>query len=240
MDTVRLKYAASESFSPGGGVTGVRSTKVSAKIKKFALANDVTLVFTQGDGVWNQTPLSFARTFDDHDIFETDDNTIVITQFALQYSAGADTFWDNNNGADYRVETARPNTVGGNVVLNSATAKRGTQAGGGLTFTTSWVEGEIWVKDLSFAKRVGMRLSTNNWASFVDTPATFNSKVPTNQGLSQVEIWGFKTPELNLDNTTPSFVFAVFYENLNTGEWFWDNNCGQDFRLSKADGASTE
>jgi hypothetical protein len=130
--------------------------------------------------------------------------------------------------------------VGGNVVLNRATARRGTQAGGGFTFTTSWVEGEIWVKNLSFNKRVGIRLSPNAWVSFADTLATFVATVSTNQGLSQVEIWRFKTPELNLDNSQPNFVFAVFYENLNTGQWFWDNNCGQDFRLSKNDLATVE
>jgi hypothetical protein len=237
---IELKYGASETFSPGGGVTGVKSTKVSAKLKKLAGVSDAALVYTQGDGVWSQAPLSFAKTFDDHEIFERNDSTIVITQFALRYSSGADTFWDNNNGSDYHVDTVRPNTVGGNVVLNRATAKRGSQAGGGFTFTTSWVEGEIWVKNLSFNKRVGIRLSPNNWAGFADTLATFTGLVPTNQGLSQVEIWRFKTGELNLDNSTPHFVFAVFYENLSTGEWFWDNNLGQDFRLSKTDGSVTE
>jgi len=48
-------------------------------------------------------------------------------------------------------------------------------------------------------------------------------------GLSQIEIWKFKTPELNLDQSTPNFRFAIFYNNLNTGEWFWDNNFGQDY-----------
>jgi len=64
--------------------------------------------------------------------------------------------------------------------------------------------------------------------------------VSTNTGLSQVEIWKFKTPELNLDSSQPDFVFAVFYENQNTGQRFWDNNFEQDYRLSKNDLATVE
>ena len=54
-------------------------------------------------------------------------------------------------------ETFR-NVTGGNVMLNTATARRGSQAGGGFTFTTSWFEGEIYVNNLSFAKEVGVAI----------------------------------------------------------------------------------
>ena len=52
------------------------------------------------------------------------------------------------------------------------------------------------------------------------------------------EVWQFKTPELNLDNFASEFRFAVFYRVQATGEVFWDNNFGQDYRNSKADGAT--
>src|SRR4030095_311246 len=117
------------------------------------------------------------------------------------------TFWDNNDNADYAVA---PNVVGGHVTLRRAAARRGMQGGGGFTFVTSWVEGEIWVNNLSFNKRVGIRLSANNWGTFGDTLAAYSGKVPLYTGLSHVERWTFKTPELNLDTSTPDFVFAVF------------------------------
>jgi hypothetical protein len=40
---------------------------------------------------------------------------------------------------------------------------------------------------------------------------------------------------LNLDQSSPVFRFAIFYNNLDTGEFFWDNNFGQDYTLSKSD-----
>jgi len=237
---VELKYMVSETFSPGGGLTGVRNTVVSAKVRNLAFAKDVQLIYTQGDGQWREAPLTFSRTFGDHDIFERDDDTIVVAQCALRYSSDGATYWDNNSGWNYSVSGGGPNTVGGNVVLNQATARRGSEAGGGFVFTTSWLEGEIWVKNLSYQKRVGVRLSTNAWVSSNDTLASYAGTVTTNEGLSQVEVWKFKTPELNLDTSQPDFVFVVFYQDLDSGVTYWDNNFGQDFRLSKNEGMVVE
>jgi len=89
-------------------------------------------------------------------------------------------------------------------------------------------------------KRVGIRLSTDDWATSQDTLAAFSGTVPVAEGPSEVEIWTFKTPELNLDASIPAFRFAIFYNDLDSGEFFWDNNFGQDYTLSKADLATDE
>src|ERR671933_582483 len=47
---------------------------------------------------------------------------------------------------------------GGTVILYSARARRGMQAGGGFTFTTSSLEGEILVNTLASPEAVGVRL----------------------------------------------------------------------------------
>jgi Carbohydrate/starch-binding module (family 21) len=237
---VRLKYGESETFAPGGGSTGVEVTKVVAKAKNIAFIKDVALHYKQPDGTWTEKPLSWNKGFGDYDVFSRIDNTFDTTEFVIRYSVAGQTFWDNNNGGNYRVNSGFPNTVGGNVILNQATARQGTQAGGGFVFTTSWVEGEIYVNNLSFNKHVGIRLSANNWATFQDTNSSFSGTVPVATGLSQVEVWKFKTPEFNLDESTPFFHFAVFCNNLDAGEWFWDNNFAQDYTLNKADLSADE
>ena len=237
---IRLKYAESDSYSPGGGITGVNNTNVSAKVENIAFAKDVALRYARPDGTWVENALVWQKNFGAYDLFARSDNTFVMTRFVIRYSVGGQTFWDNNDGANYHIDELRPNTVGGNVILNKAVSRQGTQAGGGFVFTTSWVEGEIFVENLSFNKRVVIRLSANRWASFQDTLASFSGNVPVAEGLSQVEVWKFKTPEMNLDQSSPDFFFAVFYNNLDTGEWFWDNNFAQDYTLSKTDFASDE
>ena len=235
MSPVRLKYVESDTFSPGGGITGVQNTVLSAKVQNLGFIKDVALHYRQTDGTWIERPLNWVKNYGNYDLFSRNDNTIVINEFVLRYTVNGQTFWDNNNGFNYHVDEIHPNTVGGNVVLNFAKARRGTEAGGGFVFDTSWVEGEIYLNDLSFNKQVGIRLSTDGWASFHDTGATFAGFHSVAEGVSTVQVWKFKTPELNLDNSTPDFKFAIFYHNLDSGQFFWDNNFGQDYTLSKAD-----
>ena len=96
------------------------------------------------------------------------------------------------------------------------------------------------MQNLSFNKRIGIRLTANDWATSHDTDASFGGNVPVATGVSNVEVWKFKTPEFNLDESVPSFRFAIYYNNLDTGEWFWDSNFGRDYALSKADSAFIE
>lgn len=240
IDAVRLKYLESDSFAPGGGIGTVNNTTVSAKVKNIAFAKAVTLHYEDPSGTWREKPLSWQANFGGYDLFSGSDGGFVTTQFVVSYSVNGNTFWDNNGGSNYHVSEVRPNTVGGNVVLNKAVARRGTEAGGGFVFTTSWVEGEILVNNLSFNKHVGIRLSTNDWATFADTNAVFSGTESVAEGISGVEIWKFKTPELNLDASIPHFRFAVFFDDLDAGMRFWDNNFGQDYILSKNDLATDE
>ncbi len=167
---------------PGGGVTGVNNTKITAKVKNIAFAKDVAIHYAQADGTWSERTLSWQKNFTGYDLFSRTDNTFSTTEFVIRYTVSGQTFWDNNGGANYHVDSARPNTVGGIVILNKAIARRGSQAGGGFVFTTSWVEGEIFVKNLSFQKHVGIRLSSNGGASFHDTNASFSGNVPVAVG----------------------------------------------------------
>jgi hypothetical protein len=238
---VRLKYGESETFSPGGGITGAEITKVSAKVANIAFQKDVVLHYQQPDGSWGERSLLHQGWFGDYDLFGGSFNDIVTTQFVIRYSTDGQTFWDNNSFANYHVDAGKPNVVADRrVVLNKAIAKRGTEAGGGFVFTTSWAEGEIYVQNLSFNKRVGIRLTANNWTTAHDTDAAFTGKVPVAAGTSEVEVWKFKTPEFNLDESTPEFRFAIYYNDLDTGEWSWDNNFGRDYVLNKADSTKIE
>src|ERR1044071_3344939 len=102
---VRLKYGESETFSPGGGLTGVNVTKMIAKVKNIGFAKDVALVYKQSDGSWAEKPLAWQKNFGNYDIFARGDNTFATTEFAIRFSIAGQTFWDNNNGGNYHVDT---------------------------------------------------------------------------------------------------------------------------------------
>jgi hypothetical protein len=238
---VKLKYGKSETFAPGGGIGNVEITQASAKVVNLGFQKGVAIRYRQPDGSWAERSLSWQRNFGDYDLFSGDFNDFTTNQFAIRYSVNGQTFWDNNSFADYHADTVHPNVVAElKVILNKAVAKRGNQAGGGFVFTTSWAEGEIYVQNRSFNKRVGIRLTANNWATSHDTDAAYGGLVPVAAGASAVEVWKFKTPEFNLDESTSDFQFAIYYHDHDTGEWFWDNNFGRNYRLSKTDAATIE
>jgi hypothetical protein len=237
-ESVRLKLARREFFS-GGGFSGTYAP-FSVKVKNIAFSKEVVVHYTPYGDTWKDFALTFSSHFGDYDVFGGTVNEQVM-QFVIRYSSGGETFFDNNAGQDYRF-VSNLAAVGGNVMLNYATAKQGNEAGGGFVFTTSWLEGEILVNNLAFAKDVGVRFSTDGGGSWHDSSGFFAGS-QTSSGIfvgAGVEVWRFKTPVFNLNAASPTFHFAVFYRNLATGDVFWDNNFGQAYKVSKVNGATIE
>lgn len=234
-ESVRLKLAREE-HDAGGGFT-FTFCPVSVKVQNIAFSKDVVVHYTPDGTNWKDFPLGFSSPFGDYDIFRGTVNE-GIDQFVIRYSVSGRTFFDNNSGRNYR---PGPTVVGGNVILNKATARQGIEGGGGSVVTTSWVEGEILVNNLSFVKDVGIRLSVDG-IQFNDIRGSFAGQNTSDDNFvgPGAEVWRFESHELNLDTSSPEFRFAVFYRNGATGELFWDNNFGQDYKVSKADGATIE
>jgi hypothetical protein len=120
MAPVRLKYAESDGFAPGGGIGFVNNTLITAKLQNFAFVKDVALRYAQPDGRWTERSLLFQKSFGAYDLFHRSDGSFTTTEFVVRYSIDGQTFWDDNGGANYHVDSVRPNTVGGSVVLNRA------------------------------------------------------------------------------------------------------------------------
>jgi hypothetical protein len=238
IESVRLKLAKQEFFS-GGGFTA-SFVPVSVKVKNIALSKSVTVHYTADNNTWKDFPLAFSLHFQDYDIFNGEVNEQV-SQFVIRYTVNGETFFDNNSSKNYLLSSSLA-VVGKNVILNLATAKIGHQAGGGFVFTTSWLEGQILVNNLSFAKEVGVRMSVDGGITWSDINGFFAGSVTSDGKIigPAAEVWRFKSPELNFDHSSDEFRFAVFYRNLASGEVFWDNNFGQDYKISKADGSTLQ
>jgi carbohydrate/starch-binding protein with CBM21 domain len=236
MDAVRLKLARREFFS-GGGFSG-SFAPLAAKVKNLAFEKQVSVLYTPDGATWKEAPLAFSAHFGDYDLFEGTVNEQV-TQFVIRYSVAGQTFFDNNAGQNYGFGSNLA-VVGRNVILSKAVAKRGAQAGGGFVFTTSWLEGEILANNLAFVKDIGVRMSSDGGLTWADTSASFAGSHTTSGTFvgPGAEVWRFKTPELNLNESSPFFRFAVFYRDVATGAVFWDNNFAQDYKVSKSDGST--
>ncbi len=234
-ETVRLELARRGFFS-GGGFSGSFMV-ATVRVKNIAFTKTVDVHYTPDGHNWKDFSLSHSFFAGDHDIFEGTVNEQV-EQLVIRYTTGGQTQYDNYFGQNYRLDLMLA-VAGKNVVLHTGTARRGTEAGGGFTVTTSWLEGNILVNNLSFAKSVGVRMSADGGATWQDTSASFAGQhLPEGTFIGPAEVWHFKTPELNLNAASPAFQFAVFYQNGMTGDTFWDNNFEQDYRVDKSDGAT--
>jgi len=237
MTPVRLKLAQKESDSGGG--FEVTFAPISVKVQNLTFAKDVAIRYTPDNLTWKDHPLSWtAPTFGDYDLFEGTVNEEV-EQFVIRYSVNGQTFWDNNNGQnyDFRSDLA---FVGGNVVLYKATSRQGTQAGGGFTVTTSWLEGEILVDNFGFSKNVGIVITVDGGVSRTTVQGNLAQSTADGKFSGSGRVWTFKTPELNLNPASDKFLFAVFHHDLASGKEFWDNNFGQNYQISKANGDTME
>ncbi len=218
-------------------------TTLQVKVKNIAYQKSVVLHYKVADGTWKDYPLPFIAHYNNYDLFG-DGNAPETSEFSIKYATPGQEHWDNNNGTNYKIGTA-VGVVGGNVMLKQATAHIGSGGGGGYTYTTSWIEGDIYVQNLSYNKRVGVHYTPDNGKSWFDTEATYGGKEKASPvDIDQVEIWRFKTPMLNSDSSSESFQLAVFYEikepGPDFGKKYWDNNFGQNYFLNKADGTKIE
>ena len=241
---VRLKVAYGETYAVSGMTFSW--TTVRVKVQNLAFDKQVTLHYrAPGATTWQDHPLMFMGHFGNYDVFGGDGATPVAEEFAIRYNVDGQEFWDNNNTANYQVATF-VGAVGGNVILNEARAVAFIEPAGGQAIPVSRFEGEIYVRDLSFHKIVGVRWSRDGGATWQNTNASYGGKVmAVAADVPQVEIWNFRTPTLTTVDAATPFQFAVFYEQRNgdgtaTETTHWDNNFGQDYFLAKINNTTIE
>lgn len=214
-------------------------THVGVHVKNIAYSKIVQLHYKGIDGFWHDSDLVHGGYYGNFNVFGGG-NAVYTNEFVIRYLVDGVEYWDNNGGQNYPSPC-----VGGNIMLKKAVARIGTQAGGGFTVKTSWMEGEIYVSNISFNKKAVVRYSVDNGLTFSDADAIYAGKQKTtaNAEVDAVEIWKFKTPELNYNNASDAFRFALYYQRLDPGPsfgaTFWDNNFGEDYFLSKVDGSQS-
>lgn len=239
-EPVRLKVAYGQTYAVSG--MSYSWTTIEANVSNVAYEKSVVMYYKDpADATWKDFPLPFKGHYGNYDVFGSA-SAPFSEQFVVRYAVPGATYWDNNGGSDYKIGTFKGG-VGGNVMLKQATARIGSEAGGGFVFTTSWLEGEIYVRNLSYNKRVGVHYTTDGGAHWADADGSYAGKVQAVANtVDDVEIWKVKTPTYNLNPAAPDFRFSVYYEQKDPGpelgKTSWDNNFGQDYSLGKLDGTT--
>jgi hypothetical protein len=109
---VRLAYAIPYNFSTGGA--SFSQTYVRVKVGNLAFDKQVTLHY-RDVVTWRNFALPWTANYGRYDVFSSSQAPYTET-FAMSYTVGNQTYWDNNYSFDYTLPNFH-STVGGHVML---------------------------------------------------------------------------------------------------------------------------
>jgi hypothetical protein len=132
------------------------------------------------------------------------------------------TCWDNNSGSNYFIDVQAGGSTDGigsaMIQPNVLAVEWGPDISGNLFL-------DVLVKNLAYAKQVGIVYTTDNWATFQNAFGAYQQSYPPASTPQQInaELWRVVAPT-GAGNTGQ---FAVFYTV--GGDTFWDNNFSQNY-----------
>jgi hypothetical protein len=167
---------------------------------------------------WAPFPCGFAKSLPGNiETWTAHVNESRIDQFVAQYQVSGNTYWDNNFGHNYILDTqTAEGTDGvGTAVLNPEVlaVEFDLDAAGTLSI-------DVLVKNIAFAKQVGVVYTTNNWQTSQNAFGVFQRAFPPASTPAQInsELWNVEA----FVGSGQKGQFAVFY-NVSE-QTFWDNN----------------
>lgn len=152
----------------------------------------------------------FTKTDDNTEIWKATVSGYGLTQFAIKYVGDGHTYWDNNNGSNYKF---REYVGAANIKSMRLTSQ-----------SSEYYRIQAAVKNLAYNKIVKVRYTEDNWATWTDVDLNYDSPI---SGTNS-EIWAVS---LNLDPAKrDSFHYCLYYQV--NGQTYWDNNFGANYDSS--------
>ncbi|QUH30305.1 carbohydrate-binding protein [Vallitalea guaymasensis] len=218
-----------------GNMVGYYSTG-KIYIKDLGANKNVTIHYTYDDTNWLDQPASYQKTLEDGSevwTFKTPEQSYTPThqveyncKFAVKYEVDGNTYWDNNNGDNYFLQDTTmiydaPFVLSKSVVMLDKDIS---------TPHSLW--GFIFLKNLAYDKKVIVRYTTDNWATYHDLNAHYNWKYD-----NDIELWSFDTMHDNSPfPVNSSGEYAIGYTV--DGVTYWDNNFGDNYSFSPSPDSS--
>lgn len=220
---VRLAYATSQKWARTSAVVRVRNIAYDKSVALHLL----------NDGRWLDVPLHHNFYHGNYDEYDVDD-AIFAEQLAIRASINGVDYWDNNDGRNYLFPLE---VAGGNLVGSGITWWQGEFTRDPITSQLRF-HSEVRISNLSYRKNVGIRLISGSlgspWsgasgAASLDVACRFRGLVPEWSGT--VEGWICDSGSWLNNSFRGSVYLAAYYEDFEHGNWYWDNNFGQNYTL---------
>jgi hypothetical protein len=217
------------------GVTVHWAVEAFIEVENIAYEKRVVVRWRNGDSV--ETQATYVRSTGGHlEIWRASSPThscwsnegpgTLSIKFAIRYDVGGNTYWDNNGGWDYCCacwSDGNSVVLGPNLLLKSAAVVEGTAG--------EYLQGEIFVKNLGYAKRIDVIYTTDRWVHAQTARAAFREAANEYVGHAN-ERWEFSAPLGRQKDFSVEVGFALRYQV--NGEQYWDDNLGLDYVICKA------
>ncbi|EFM12301.1 putative phosphatase regulatory subunit [Paenibacillus curdlanolyticus YK9] len=215
---VQLSYAHTKTIQ--GTPNNLSRLSGSVDVTNLSPTKQVKVVYTTGNGIWQEQSASYTATLaSGHEAWDFNIDAPLATtfEFAIKYVVNGQTYWDNNNGSNYKVGGASaPDRILSKAALKLYESSYFSNRSG------LYVGGKIYLKNLAPTKTVTIVYSYDNWATTQSASATYDSFV-ANSG-NAFETWNF-----SFSATGQPIKFAISY-TVN-GVTYWDNNNGANYAL---------
>ncbi|PAA65487.1 hypothetical protein BOX15_Mlig015760g1 [Macrostomum lignano] len=136
--------------------------------------------------------------------------------------AADDIEYSSDKSGQFRCQFAQPSSK---YILFRENVEKNCVSLSNLYFDGLTAKGSVSVKNISFKKRVFVRVSFDQWASYRDFDATYASSQDSRQDSF---VFSFPCPA----DLERGFEFCVCFEA--EGQAFWDSNLGANYKVSVA------
>ncbi len=233
-----------KSWTSSGGYRGYSTytRKFTVKVADLSYDKQVSIYHEKVDGTWEEIPLSFSMDIDDQNELWTGESTIggygvspvYDDEFVVKYVVNGNTYWDNNNGANYKM--ARRD---GYFIVDPNTNLSVDADYDSLNYFPSYDQNSLRVtvdvRNLAPNKEVGVLYTTDGWQTqryftlnyrnYWYSGPFFYIQSPNQFGI---ERWD---GSVRFDKSINTVEYAVVYKV--NGQEYWDNNYGENFTVSK-------
>ncbi|SEL22135.1 Carbohydrate/starch-binding module (family 21) [Aquimarina amphilecti] len=216
--------------------------KFTVKVANLAYDKTVSIYHQKIDGNWDQIPLAYNQSVDngqneiwfgEYSLSGYGVNQVYADAFVVRYDVNGTTYWDNNNGSDYKMSR----TEGFFFADSNINVSVDTDFVG-LSYSAYDDQNRfnitVDVRNLDPNKEVGVVYSSDGWKTQKYLPLIYRQfwsngpfytiQSPNNFGIERWQ--GYTLLSASDDQLEYAIVYRV------NGKEYWDNNYGENYMVN--------
>lgn len=212
------------------------------EVAKSAYPRQVFVHHKMADGTWQDFPMKYMRpATSTYDVWYLEDaysgnggsssHQDYADEFVLRYEVNGKTYYDNNNGQNYKIGLCDGMYLRDGLPVSAETFHSYLVKYSTATYASFYIEADV--KNLAYSKEVKVIYSTDNWQTTNTAPLNFITHyalsdfvVLPNPNIFNNEKWSVY---LNLPGNAKYVDYAISYKV--NGTEYWDNNYGRNYRI---------